>query len=335
MNATLKAEIYTLQKSFTDLPKFEIMKDIEAGDDCDWIQIRFDDTSKGHLFMSNPYPCRYVVLYPPDRLHFNKRTKNLEAVFFTSECITSIVNQMIHEYENPPKPISLGANFHKNLLKTKQARSIYEQYLDQAKRPGDHDGIFCITLTNPRNAKADNNAALRALKYDHETIFGLTNLPPSEITGTTLITKGKPLTRAIKEKAQKDLDAYVAQLLKDTEGKSDLKKAELIYSRIVGKRITHAEDDEDYDFVGPVQRGRGCCSGYSKLLKYAFNKASIPCIIIYGDGHAWNMALIDGKLLTFDATWENQRGRKRYFALSIDGMAKDHTMDNIFFKEVA
>ena len=111
MNTTLKAEIYTLQKSFTDLPKIEIIKDIEAGDDCDWIQIRFDDACKGHLFMSHPYPCKYVVVYPPDRLHFNPKTKDLEAIFFTSDSVTSVVKEMIHEYENPPKPISLGSNF--------------------------------------------------------------------------------------------------------------------------------------------------------------------------------------------------------------------------------
>lgn len=337
MNATLKAEIYTLQKSFTGLPKIEIMKDIEAGDDCDWIQVRFDDTSKGHLFMSNPYPCRYVVLYPPDRLHFNKRTKNLEAVFFTSECITSIVNQMIHEYENPPKPISLGSNFHRSLLKTKQARSLYEQLVEQTHRRGDHDGVYRLTFTDRKTAKEDYISAHRAFTFDHIEVFGLTKLPRTVISDNTITTTGRPLSAAAKIRAQNDLDNCVKRLLEDTTGKPDIQKARLIYDRIVEMRNYNAEDPDDFEMIGPVQNGRGCCSGYSKLMRYAFEKASIPCVIVYSESHAWNLAILNGKLLSFDVTWESKEGPHRFFALSVDEMSKkpNHTMDDIFFKEVA
>jgi hypothetical protein len=273
-------------------------------------------------------------MYPPDRLHFNKETLDREAIFFTSDLVSTVVEEMFREYMNPPQPISLGSNFHKSFLKTRQARSIYEQYLEQAERPGDHDGIYRITLTNTRTAAADNNAALRALKYDHEEIFGLTKLPASVILGNTLTTTGRPLTYAIRQKARMNLESCVSELLKDTEGEPDIKKAEIIYNRIVAMRQYHVDDPDDYDFTGPVQKGKGCCSGYAKLFRHTMLRAGIHCVIVYGDEHAWNMALIDGKLVTFDVTRESKNGCKRYFALSVDEMNKDHKMDNIFFKEV-
>lgn len=333
MNALLKTEVKQLQGSFTHLPEIIMRKNMEDGDDCDWIEIRFGEKSSGHLFLTDEYPCRYVTVYPPDRFHLNKEKLELEMVFFTSDRIGAVVEQMILEYMHPSKKLSIGSNFHKSFLKTKQARSIYDQYLAQAERPGDHDGVYRVTFTDRRNVYADNNAALRALKYDHEKIFGLTNLPNATITGDVLTIKGWPWTKEGKKKALEDLDRCVATLLQDTEGKPDMKRAEIVYDRIVAMRNVHTKEPEDYDFIGPVQRGCGCCSGYAKLLKHAFNAAGLPCVVVYGDNHAWNLALIKGKLMSFDAMWEQKNGGKRYFALTVDEMAKDHTLDDIFFKE--
>ena len=334
MNVLLKAEVKQLQRTFMDFPKVIVEKDTEDGGDCDWIMIQFDEKNKGHLFLCEDYPCRYVTVYPPNKLHFNKKTLEMEAVFFTSDCISDVVENMVLEYKAPPRKIFLGSNFHKSYLKTKQARSFYDQYREQAERPGDHDGIYRVTFTDRENAKADNDAALLALKLDHEKILGLAKIPKCIIDGNVITIKGKPWTQAEKKKAYEDLENCVAALIQGTEDKADIYKAAIIYDRIVEMRNASTEEADDYDFTGPVQKGHGCCSGYAKLAKYAFNKAGLPCVIVHGDHHAWNMALINGKLAFFDAMWEYKNRGRRYFALTVDEMEKDHKLHEMYFKEV-
>lgn len=336
----LNADVAEVKQSFGD--RFRIISAItKSSPERMWIQICFGDKTTGHLFVPPEYPCRYLVIYPANRLHFDASSGRRESVFFTSDPIPVVVGRMIRDYAVAGPVLTLGSSYHKNLLKTPQAISIYEQFLEQATRPGDHNGSYRASLTDRTSARTDLTYAILALEFDHPDFFWFSHFKCS-IGEKQASMECVPCSAAARVQGLRDIDKAVADLISGTTGLADMEKAERIYTRIARMRSYHRSEPYDYQVLGPVH-GRGCCSGYAKLFKIAMNRAGIPCEIIYSDTHAWNIAFLADEsfgrqLRVFDVTLEHKDGDhvdRRYFALRIEQMPtqKPHAIDEIF-KEV-
>ena len=337
MNSVLNTDVAEVEQSFGD--RFRIISAItKTSPDRLWIQILFDDKTTGHLFVPPEYPCRYLVIYPANRLHLNTSSGRKESVFFTSDPIPAVVERMIRDYAVAGPLLTLGSSYHKDLLKTPQAISIYEQFLEQATRPGDHNGSYRASLTDRASARIDLTYAILALEFDHPDFFWLSHFK-SSLGEKHASMECVPCSAADRAQGLRDIDKAVADLISGTTGLADMEKAERIYTRIAKMRTYRRSEPLDYQVLGPI-RGQGCCSGYAKLFKIAMNRAGIPCEILYSEDHAWNIAYLSGskEIYAFDVTFERKKedqiGRQ-YFALRIEQMAtyKHHTMDEIF-KEV-
>lgn len=53
---------------------------------------------------------------------------------------------------------------------------------------------------------------------------------------------------------------------------------------------------------GALLDGISVCEGYAKAAIILCNLENIPCVMVGGNGHAWNKVMVDGKWYVFDAT---------------------------------
>ena len=120
-----------------------------------------------------------------------------------------------------------------------------------------------------------------------------------------------------------------------TEGMSDLEKAEALYSWVTANveydqryySDRNAMPYESQTAIGALRDGLAICGGYSNAVKLLFEKAGIPCFNVtgkyFGENHMWNIALLDGQWLWFDATADRgstgEFGFLRFGLTELDG----------------
>lgn len=114
------------------------------------------------------------------------------------------------------------------------------------------------------------------------------------------------------ESAEQLADAVIAQLI--TEDMTQREKAKTLYSYVTQTvaydQSYYSQRDiisyESQTALGALQNGLAICGGYSHVVKLLFEKVGIPCFNVTGryfqENHMWNIALIDGEWLWFDAT---------------------------------
>ena len=78
---------------------------------------------------------------------------------------------------------------------------------------------------------------------------------------------------------------------------------------------------ESQTAVGALRDHLAICGGYSLALQLLYEKAGIPCYTVSGtfgsENHMWNLALLDGEWLWFDATTDRglpEGAERRHFA---------------------
>ena len=97
---------------------------------------------------------------------------------------------------------------------------------------------------------------------------------------------------------------------------------------------------DSYSVIGPIQYGKGVCSGYAKTFESFMNILGIESEQISGTatnsigntgGHAWNKVKVDGKWYWIDVTWDDPVPDKpgvvqryKYFMISEEQMNRDH-----------
>jgi hypothetical protein len=83
-----------------------------------------------------------------------------------------------------------------------------------------------------------------------------------------------------------------------------------------------------YMAEGVFYKGVAVCSGYSAAFEMMAKMLGIKIISVTGGGHAWNKAVVDGKVKYFDVTWDDpDQGSNisyEYFSISEQAVSKDH-----------
>ena len=107
-------------------------------------------------------------------------------------------------------------------------------------------------------------------------------------------------------------EQVIAQVV--TPGMSQREKAEALYAYVTStvsydQRYYTDKSNMPYESqtaLGALRDGVAICGGYSHAVKLLFEKAGIPCYNVTGkyfnENHMWNIALLDGQWLWFDAT---------------------------------
>lgn len=112
--------------------------------------------------------------------------------------------------------------------------------------------------------------------------------------------------------AEQLADQVIAQVIQ--EGMSQREMAEALYAYITGtvsydQRYYSDKSSMPYESqtaLGALRDGMAICGGYSHAVKLLFEKVGISCYNVTGkyfsENHMWNIALLDGQWLWFDAT---------------------------------
>ena len=107
-------------------------------------------------------------------------------------------------------------------------------------------------------------------------------------------------------------EQVIAQVV--TKGMSQREKAEALYAYVTStvsydQRYYADRSNMPYESqtaLGALRDGVAICGGYSHAVKLLFEKVGIPCFNVTGkyfsENHMWNLALLDGQWLWFDAT---------------------------------
>lgn len=335
MNELVERDCQAARILYEDIVKISVMPP-RRGNAAAVVKLVFSNGEKGFLNVPQNYPCGQTqVVYP--NVSYDRERGMLIGIFFSQERILELVRQMVSDVTKGREPsVQLHRNdvrgYHRSKLQTAQAVRIYDQYLRLLQKDSEQAGKYVVHLTDVKNADADNRAAKKAIRYDHPEFFWF-GKSTSTRYGSVIQTVTDICAPEEKETAYKALHNMLDRLTENTEGVSDLAKAHTIYTRLVLLRNYHAEEHCDWQFTGPALYGRGCCAGYSKIFMLAMNRVNIPCVVVYGDNHAWCHAMIDGKSRHFDVTWEWRKGTtvgSRYFALTPQQIRRDHRLDSVF-----
>ena len=138
-------------------------------------------------------------------------------------------------------------------------------------------------------------------------------------------------------------DQVIAQVI--TEGMSQREKAEALYAYVTGgvsydQRYYSDRNNMPYESqtaLGALRDGMAICGGYSHAVKLLFEKVGIPCFNVtgkyFGENHMWNIALLDGQWLWFDATSDRgstgEFGFLRFGLTELDGTKYSWDQDEV------
>ena len=107
------------------------------------------------------------------------------------------------------------------------------------------------------------------------------------------------------------------------EGSGDYEKILFLYNWLTEN--VYYDDNDYYEsewnlLYDTLVRNQTVCAGYAEALYVMSNLAGVECYVTMGtlfdgenwEGHAWNVAKIDGEYYQFDATWDQGSPPERY-----------------------
>ncbi|MBP3389160.1 MAG: hypothetical protein J6K98_04710 [Clostridia bacterium] len=147
------------------------------------------------------------------------------------------------------------------------------------------------------------------------------------------------ITTAEKNTAQAKWDRAVKEALNGVTASMTAYERELkIHDNLIA-RCAYDETQESaycHSAYGALVEGKAVCEGYSRAFQYLLYQVGIPCLIAegqsHGQGHAWNMAQIDGSWYHVDVTWDDPLSDTPslyhgYLNLNDGWIREDHTVE--------
>lgn len=199
----------------------------------------------------------------------------------------------------------------------------------------------------PYKRDADLNSLFRAIKYEHPEFYYV-DLYATVVYRNSLFEEYHLVYRYSEEETrEKDrkIESAVRSILRDTEHVSEYRREMIIHDRIA-RNVTYGEQ-EDAVYKAHTMEGvfldrLSVCEGISMAFKYLCGKVGIPCTVIVGDlligaryqqkkynGHAWNLAEIEGHTYYLDVTNDHYRYgylSHTYFNLSEQLISTTHRL---------
>lgn len=153
---------------------------------------------------------------------------------------------------------------------------------------------------------------------------------------------------AIIQEATSKFEAEVNQILTlCAKTQTNLEKELIIHDYLVQNGAYDSErlangtmPNASYSAYGLLVNKTSVCQGYAYGMKYLLRKLGIPCDVVTGGGHAWNIVNIDGENYYVDATWDDPvpdvagRIRREHFNVTTTQLrASGHTWEESQYPE--
>lgn len=96
------------------------------------------------------------------------------------------------------------------------------------------------------------------------------------------------------------------------EAESDIEKELIIHDYLVlngeydyDNLLNDTLPDESFSAYGILVKGTGVCQAYAYAMKLLLRRVGIPCDVVTGGDHAWNIVNIEGENYYVDTTWDD------------------------------
>lgn len=187
-------------------------------------------------------------------------------------------------------------------------------------------------------------------RNDHPEHFWLGTAYSYSYSGNTVLSfkpmaskeTGAPaylLRKSEKAQAQAKWDAAVESYLSLINKSMSEYDRELVLHDALVNNCTYNKDGDGliHSAYGALVQKVAVCDGYSRAFAYLLRQAGIECTIAHGssrgEGHAWNMAKINGSWYHVDVTWADPVSDTpslyhAYFNVTEERIKEDHTIDS-------
>ncbi len=124
-----------------------------------------------------------------------------------------------------------------------------------------------------------------------------------DFSGTYSIDLDAALERG--EEIKKAADEILAGVDKDA---TDYEKIKYVYETLIRQTDYSLDAPDDQNLYSVFVNHLSVCQGYAKATQYLANRLGVECTLVLGrvdtgEGHAWNLARIDGEYYYIDTTW--------------------------------
>ena len=141
------------------------------------------------------------------------------------------------------------------------------------------------------------------------------------------------------DKAKAAVEAQAAILLEGLhDGMDEFERERLIHDRLIRwvEYDVSQSKPHIHTLYGALANREAVCDGYARAFQYLMGQAGLQCLLVRGnaggEGHAWNVARINGAYYQVDVTWDDPVGMDDpdyvyygYLNLTDADMTRDHT----------
>ncbi len=178
----------------------------------------------------------------------------------------------------------------------KQDQELSPAGLEAGLTEEDIDQIFCYVL-------ADHPEYFYVDGYRYTRFSRLDKLVKIEFSGSYTYSMQECADRwaQIQEEAGK-------LLAQAPQGEDDYEKVRYIYETLICNTDYVLDAPDNQNLYSVLVNRASVCQGYAKAAQYLLNHLGVPCVLIQGqvepgEGHAWNLLLLNGEYYYMDATW--------------------------------
>ena len=212
-----------------------------------------------------------------------------------------------------------------------------EEGLDCGLTEEDIDDIFqCVLLDHPEYFYVTG--------YQYTKYTRGTKLVSIEFVGTYSMDRETALAR------KAEIEESAAAILSGISPEAgDYEKVLYVYETIIKNTEYNLDAPDNQNIYSVLKGASSVCQGYAKTTQFLLNRLGVNCTLVQGsvkegEGHAWNMAQIDGEYYYLDTTWGDASFQMvnpessnvkipdisyDYLCVTTADLLKTHTIDSI------